>query len=101
MTGPRTPTVNFAYPVPFQFERDTGPRRYLLTNRGNEVVSGVMVSLLGAGVMPATAPSTLEPGESLEVVISARDRAVGTRLVVSWFRPSGEEFLWWVSFTGG
>ena len=98
MTGPRSPCFEFAYPVPFQLHRDIGPRRYLLTNRGSETLDGVMVSLLGAGVMPATTPSTLHPGEGLEVVIAARDLARDTLLVVRWFRPSGEEFLWRVSF---
>lgn len=98
MTGPRSPTFDSAYPVPFQLERDAGPRRYLLINRGSEALNGVTLSLLGAGVMPATAPSTLLPGESLEVMIAARDLARSTVLVVRWFRPSGEEFLWRVSF---
>jgi hypothetical protein len=98
MSGPRSPTFDSAYPVPFRLERDAGPRRYLLTNRGRERLDGVTLSLLGAGVMPATAPSVLDVGESLEVVIAARDLARSTVLVVRWFRPSGEEFLWRVSF---
>lgn len=98
MSGPRSPTFDSAYPVPFQLERDIGPRRYLLTNRGHERLDGVTLSLLGAGVMPATAPSVLGVGESVEVVIAARDLARSTVLLVRWFRPSGEEFLWRVSF---
>jgi len=98
MTGPRSPIVDSAYPVPFHLERDSGPRRYVLTNRGTEALDGVTLSLLGAGLMPATAPSVLAPGESLEVMIAARDLARSTVLVVRWFRPSGEEFLWRVSF---
>ena len=35
-TGPRSPTFDSAYPVPFQIERDAGPRRYPLSNRGRE-----------------------------------------------------------------
>jgi hypothetical protein len=98
MTGPRSPTFDVAYLVPFRIDRDAGPRRYLLTNRGAETVVGVTVSLLGAGVMPATEPSTLRPGEALEVVISARELERSTVLVVRWFRSSGEEYLWRVSF---
>ncbi len=75
-----------------------GPRRYLLTNRGTERVDGVTMSLLGAGVMPASAPSSLRPGETLEVSIFGRDLAHSTVLVVRWFRPTGEEYLWRVSF---
>ena len=98
MTGPRFSTFGSAYPVPFRLERDAGPRRYLLINRGSEPVDGVTVSLLGPGVMPATAPSTLEVGESLQVLIAAQNLARSTVLIVRWFRPSGEEFLWRVSF---
>ncbi len=98
MTRPGFTTFDSAYLVPFHLERDAGPRRYLLTNRGREPVDGVTVSLLGPGVMTATAPSTLEAGESLEVFIAARDLARSTVLIVRWFRPSGEEFLWRVSF---
>jgi hypothetical protein len=87
-----------AYPVPFHLERDAGPRRYRLTNAGDEALEGVTLSLLGAGLMPASAPSTLQPGEALEVSISARDLARSTVLLVRWFRPSGEEYLWRVSF---
>lgn len=98
MTGPRSPFFDSAYPVPFRIERDSGPRRYVLTNSGPEPVDGVTLSLLGAGVMPASAPSTLQPGEAVEVMIAARDLARSTVLVVRWFRPSGEEYLWRVSF---
>jgi hypothetical protein len=101
MPGPRSPAFDSAYPVPFHLERDAGPRRYLLTNRGSERLDGVTLSLLGAGVMPATAPSVLAVGESLEVVIATRDLARSTVLLVRWFRPSGAEFLWRVSFCGG
>jgi hypothetical protein len=98
MTGPRSPYSESAYPVPFDLQRDAGPRRYVLTNGGSERLDGITLSLLGAGVMPATAPSVLEPGESLEVIISVRDLARSTVLVVRWFRPNGEEYLWRVSF---
>jgi hypothetical protein len=114
MTGPRsTPpsssdnsssdnnssdTTDPAYPVPFVVERDSGPRRYVITNTGRERLEGITMSLVGAGVMPASAPAALDPGESLEVLISARDLARSTVLIVRWFRPSGEEYLWRVSF---
>lgn len=47
MPGPRSPAFDSAYPVPFHLERATGPRRYLLTNRGNERLDAVTLSLLG------------------------------------------------------
>ncbi len=84
--------------MPFAVERDAGPRRYIITNTGGERLNGITMSLLGAGVMPASPPAALEPGESLEVVISVRDLARSTVLVVRWFRPDGDEYLWRVSF---
>jgi hypothetical protein len=103
MTGPRStppdsPYSDSAYPVPFSIQRDTAPRRYLVTNNGPERLDGITLSLLGVGMMPASAPSALLPGESLEVLISVRDLARSTVLVVRWFRPNGEEYLWRVSF---
>jgi len=87
-----------AYRVPFGIERLVAPRRYRLTNHGDERLYGVTLSLLGAGVMPASAPATLQPHDMLEVTIAGRDLARCTILIVRWFRPSGEEFLWRVSF---
>ena len=84
--------------MPFQMGRDEGPRRYVLTNRSEERLDGVTLSLLGAGVMPASAPAALAPGESLEVLITARDLARSTVLIVRWFRPNGDEYLWRASF---
>jgi hypothetical protein len=98
MTGFRSPQPPLPYAVPFRVDRDAGPRRYLLTNTSEERVDGVALSLLGQGVMPASPPRALEPGETLEVLISGRDLARSTVLVVRWFRPTGEEFLWRVSF---
>ena len=98
MTGPRSTPPDSAYPVPFAVERDAGPRRYVITNAGGERLDGITMSLLGAGVMPASAPAALQPGESLEVLISVRDLARSTVLVVRWFRPDGDEYLWRVSF---
>ncbi|MES2171534.1 MAG: hypothetical protein V4479_12565 [Actinomycetota bacterium] len=98
MIGPRSTPPDPAYPVPFAVERDAGPRRYVITNTGPERLEGITMSLLGAGVMPASAPAALEPGESLEVLISVRDLARSTVLIVRWFRPNGEEYLWRVSF---
>lgn len=98
MTGPRSPLTDRPYAVPFRIDRDAGPRRYLLTNTSGEPLDGVALSLLGQGVMPASPPKTLDPGQTLEVLISAKDLARSTVLVVRWFRPTGEEFLWRVSF---
>jgi hypothetical protein len=92
MTCPRSPGAD--YPVPFRLERDAGPRRYRLTNSGRETLDAVTLSLEGPGLMPASAPSTLRPAETLEVLISSRHLGAEAVLVVGWRRPSGKEYLW-------
>ncbi|MHB1235344.1 MAG: hypothetical protein ACYCZK_06705 [Microbacteriaceae bacterium] len=87
-----------AYPVPFRMERDLPSHRYRLVNLSEERLSGVSLTLLGAGVMPASSPSTLLPGDILEVTIAGRNLALNTVLIVRWFRPNGIEYLWRVSF---
>ncbi len=87
-----------AYPVPFRIERDNAAQRYRLVNQGTERLSGVSLSLLGAGMMPASAPATLLPGDILEVTIAGRELERRTVLIVRWFRPGGAEYLWRVSF---
>lgn len=88
---------DFAYRVPFRIERGPG-RLYRFTNLGPEVLRGVSLTLHGSGVMGANVPTTLRPGESLEVDIAGRHLAHDAILVVRWLRPSGEEYLWRVSF---
>lgn len=88
---------DFAYRVPLAIER--GPARlYRFTNVSTEVLRGVTLTLHGSGVMGANAPTTLRPGETLEVDIAGRSLARDSILVVRWFRPSGEEYLWRVAF---
>jgi hypothetical protein len=48
--------------------------------------------------MRATAPRRLKPGECLAVTIRGQDIARDAVLIERWFRPSGEEYLWRVSF---
>jgi hypothetical protein len=98
MTRPRLALVSSesAYRVPWNFDRGDGI--YRLRNLGRERLTGVMFSLHGSGVMPVSAPSTLEPGDVLEIVISGSDLARNTIGVVRWFRPDGQEYLWRVSF---
>jgi hypothetical protein len=91
-----------AYRVPWLFERGDGSHRprncFALRNLGDERLSAVSVNLYGSGIMPASAPATLEPGDSLEIVISGHDLAKDTIGVIRWFRPNGQEYLWRVSF---
>lgn len=87
-----------AYAVPFVLRREPASNQYVLTNLGTERVDGVAFTLHGAGVMSASAPAQLHPGDSVAVTIVGRDLARNTILVVRWFRPEGIEYLWRVSF---
>jgi hypothetical protein len=91
-----------AYRVPWQFERGDGlampANCFKLRNLGPERLTRVTFNLYGSGIMPSSAPSTLEPGDSLEIVISGADLARDTIGLVRWFRPGGQEYLWRVSF---
>lgn len=86
-----------AYAVPLRVDRSEAPR-YRLFNVGHERLVGVTLSLLGSGAMPSVAPRALDVGAAIEVVIRGDDLARRTVLVVRWFRPSGDEYLWRVSF---
>ena len=91
-----------AYRVPWLFERGDGvatpPNCFTLRNLGLERLTGVTLNLYGSGIMPTSAPATLEAGDALEIVISGHDLAKDTIGLVRWFRPSGQEYLWRVSF---
>lgn len=98
MSRPRLALVSTesAYRVPWTFERGDG--LYRLRNLGLERLTAVTFALHGAGVMPVSAPSTLEPGDVLEIAIGGADLARSTIGLVRWFRPDGDEYLWRVSF---
>lgn len=83
--------------MPFTFDRSRAPT-FRLRNDGPEPVRGVSLALLGSGMMPATPPRSLQPGEQLELVIRGDDLARATTLVIRWLRPNGEEYLWRVAF---
>jgi hypothetical protein len=85
-----------AYRVPWLFERGNG--HFTLRNLGPERLTAVTFNLYGSGVMPASAPVTLEAGDALEIVISGHDLAKDTIGLVRWFRPNAQEYLWRVSF---
>ncbi|MCU1477222.1 MAG: hypothetical protein JWQ64_1915 [Subtercola sp.] len=86
-----------AYAVPLRVDRSAAPR-YRLFNVGHEQLIGLTCSLLGSGVMNNSAPLTLDVGAQTDITIRGDDLARRTVLVVRWFRPSGEEYLWRVSF---
>ena len=86
-----------AYAVPLRVDRSHAPR-YRLLNVGHERLIGLSTTLLGSGAMTASAPVTLDVGAATELLIRGDDLARRTVLVVRWFRPTGEEYLWRVSF---
>lgn len=88
---------DFAYPVPFIVDRVEAPR-FRLTNVSGETVRAITLTLLGAGLMLSNTPNQLAPGQTLEFTVRGEDLARSTVVVVRWFRPSGEQYLWRVSF---
>lgn len=87
-----------AYRVPFHVVRQARSDVYRILNVGGEPVSGVTLTLHGSGVMRATFPSILGPGESLDVTVVGDNLPRDTILVVRWFRGDGVEYVWRVSF---
>lgn len=86
-----------AYRVPWRVDRRYAPT-YRLVNIAGEPLWGVSLSISGAAMMRVTAPRRLRPGECLAVTIRGRDIPRDTVLIVRWFRPNGDEYLWRVSF---
>ena len=81
-----------AYRVPFLLDRR--PPIYALVNTSDQRVTGVTVTIHGAGVLAANSPATLLPGERLEVTVAGDHLEHDTILVVRWFRLDGIEYLW-------
>ena len=87
-----------AYRVPFLVDRSGAPFRYRLINRGDEHLAAVRVVMLGSGRMLPLSTNRLRPGASLTVAVIGERLDRSSVLVVRWFRPSGEEYLWRVCF---
>ncbi|WP_166874056.1 hypothetical protein [Salinibacterium sp. ZJ450] len=86
-----------AYRVPFQVQRERAPA-YGLLNIGDERLRGISLALLGDGRLLWGIPTVLEPGHSMLVHAHGDDLARSSVVVVRWFRPSDDEYLWRVSF---
>jgi len=87
-----------AYRVPFTVDRSHAPRRYYLVNRGSETLDAVRLCLLGSGVMLPLSSRRLPPGAVLAFAVRGSDLARDAVVVVRWFRPDGDEYLWRISF---
>lgn len=88
---------DLTYRVPFVVDRSHAPR-FELHNRGDERLRGITLTLLGSGRLLWGLPTALLPGESLHFAVHGDDIARDSILLVRWFRPSDDEYLWRVSF---
>jgi hypothetical protein len=86
-----------AYAVPFWIDRRLAPRLHRIVNVGDEVVRGLRVSLLGSGQLMPISAGPLGPGSSFTLTTLATDSRDSV-VVLRWFRPDGEEYLWRFSF---
>lgn len=86
-----------AYRAPFTVDRSRAPV-YLLRNTGRERVHGVALTLLGDGRLLWGLPTSLEPDGALQFAVHGDELSRGTVLIVRWFRPGGDEYLWRVAF---
>jgi hypothetical protein len=96
--SPVAPSESAAYPVPLRLDRSDAPHRYHLQNVGEEPLRGLSFSLLGSGLMRASPPCSLAPGQQMSLRIRGDALPVSAILIVRWFRPNGDEYLWRVSF---
>jgi hypothetical protein len=83
--------------VPWHVDR-SAPPVYRLINAGPDVLRGVSVTVAGRATLSVSAPASIEPGDAVAATVTGSDLARGTVLVVRWFRPDGDEYLWHVSF---
>lgn len=88
---------DLAYRVPFTVDRSRAPW-YELHNRSAERVRGVSLSMLGSGRLLWGLPTALEANDYLRFAVHGDDIARDSVLLVRWFRPTDEEYLWRVSF---
>ena len=87
-----------AYRVPFVVDRSRAPVRYHLINRSPEALDSVRIAVLGSGLLLPISQSRVLPGAVVAFAVRGADLARTTVLVVRWFRPNGDEYLWRVSF---
>ena len=87
-----------AYRVPFVVDRSRAPYRYYLVNRSSETLDSVRLSVLGSGLLLPVSQSRVLPGALLGFAVRGPNLARNSVVVVRWFRPNGDEYLWRVSF---
>jgi hypothetical protein len=87
-----------AYRVPFVVDRSRAPVRYYLVNRSSETLDSVRLSVLGSGLLLPISQSRVLPGGLLGFTVRGPNIARDSVVIVRWFRPNGDEYLWRVSF---
>jgi hypothetical protein len=87
-----------AYRVPFVVDRSRAPVRYYLVNRSPEPLDGVRLTLLGSGMMLPISSRRMQPGGIVAFAAYGSQLSRTSVVIVRWFRPNGEEYLWRVSF---
>jgi len=87
-----------AYRVPFVVDRSRAPLRYYLVNRSAETLDSVRLSVLGSGLLLPVSQSRVLPGGLLGFAVRGPNIARESVVIVRWFRPNGDEYLWRVSF---
>jgi len=87
-----------AYRVPFVVDRSRAPVRYYLVNRSSETLDSVRLSVLGTALLLPISQSRVQPGGLLGFAVRGPNIARDSVVIVRWFRPNGDEYLWRVSF---
>jgi hypothetical protein len=87
-----------AYRVPFVVDRSRAPVRYYLVNRSPESLDGVRLTLLGSGEMLPISARRVRPGGIVAFAAYGVALSRTSVVIVRWFRPDGDEYLWRVSF---
>jgi hypothetical protein len=87
-----------AYRVPFVVDRSRAPVRYYLVNRSGEPLHGLRLAVLGSGLLLPVSQTRLLPGGVLGFAVRGHELARNSVVVVRWFRPNDDEYLWRVSF---
>jgi hypothetical protein len=87
-----------AYRVPFVVDRSRAPVRYYLVNRSGETLHGLRLAVLGSGLLLPVSQTRLLPGGVLGFAVRGHELARNSVVVVRWFRPNDDEYLWRVSF---
>ncbi|MFF1573772.1 hypothetical protein ACFVWR_13570 [Leifsonia sp. NPDC058292] len=86
-----------AHRVPWRVDR-SAPPVYRLVNESDDVLRGVTVSVSGRARLSVSAPAAIEPGDAVAATVTGTELERDTVLVVRWFLPDGDEYLWHVSF---